>query len=161
MHIAGGQTVIATTIKLTAIKSIVVKQAASGQGVEFSFTMFRATAGSFTLSNSLARSAGRLIAAASDKQEHSTLNFDDGRTLDIGPAISGIGAELHCSGLGSIDLTPDQCGVLVIAIDCAISPFSVKYQNKHIDGLRCQGDGCAAGQLPCPTPGFCGCKAAA
>lgn len=110
-----------TTIKLSSARSIVIQPARAG-GVAFSLHVLGVPLGSFDLSNASARYAGNKTIAASDKGETSEIHFDDGRILDILPAEVGKGAQLHLKGLGFIDLTPDQCGVLNVGIDCAINP---------------------------------------
>lgn len=113
--------IVKTTIKLSTFKAIVIQPCVAG-GVAFAFSFMGIEGGGFTLCTSNARYAAIKIKAAIDKGEHSEIHLFNGNVVQIGPAISGIGAELHCSGLGSIDLTPDQCGVLIVAIECAINP---------------------------------------
>ena len=86
--------------------------------------------------------------------EH-TIKIDAGKSIVSNPDKAGGGVTFDLKFFGasmaSGVLTPDQCGVLIFALEHAMA--------KPANGLRCLGDACAAGQLPCPTPTACGCAA--
>lgn len=75
-----------------------------------------------------------------------------------------------------VDLCPDECGALIFGLECANEARKKAAQHACTDeafaarlqaatrtydkqpmegGVRCHGDGCAGGQLPCPSPEAC------
>lgn len=83
-----------------------------------------------------------------------TIKIDTAKAIVIQPAKTGAAGVrfslvMFGADIASAILTPDQCAALILGIQIAGEQTG--------PGLRCQGDVCAAGQLPCPTPQFCGC----
>lgn len=81
-----------------------------------------------------------------------TIKIDAGKSIVVQPNPNGQGVRfslvLFGADMATAVLTPDQCGALIVGIEVC---------NEKAGGLRCHGDACCAGQLPCPTPGFCRC----
>jgi hypothetical protein len=87
-----------------------------------------------------------------------TIKIDVAKSIVVQPTKTGAAGVrfslvLFGADMATAVLTPDQCAALILGIQIAGEQSGA--------GLRCQGDGCAAGQLPCPTPEFCGCAAKA
>lgn len=79
-----------------------------------------------------------------------TIKIDAGKAIVIqrnkkGPGVQ-LSLELFGASMASAILTPDQCGALI---------FGLEESNEKESGVRCHGDGCAAGQIACPTPNAC------
>jgi hypothetical protein len=85
-----------------------------------------------------------------------TIKIDAGRSLVVQPNKTGPGlrfsVEVFGHTMASVVMTPDQCGALITGIQIANEVIEAK----EGAGLRCHGDACCGGQLPCPTPGACG-----
>lgn len=93
----------------------------------------------------------------------------------VNPSIDGFSVSFAVVRGGvtdfQVNLTPDEAGVLIFALEQAVKAgaaaaerharlseeFAARLQaaSGMAGGVRCHGDGCAAGQLPCPSTKAC------
>lgn len=86
-----------------------------------------------------------------------TIKAEGGKALIIEPSKQGGGVDitamLYGVQIGKQSVTPDQCGAFIFALEQALESQQTAAGR---GGVRCHGDACGAGQLPCPTPEACG-----
>jgi hypothetical protein len=91
------------------------------------------------------------------------------KSVTVAPTASGhilLGMESYPGMVaeqwqGFADMTPDQASVLIFALEQALNAIDLSHRKELENiraggGVRCHGDACAAGQLPCPTRAACG-----
>jgi hypothetical protein len=73
-----------------------------------------------------------------------------------------IGLHTDCQTKAVFELDENQAGAFIFGIEQAFEAADRKHKaeleamHEAARGVRCHGDQCAAGQLPCPTRAACG-----
>jgi hypothetical protein len=100
-----------------------------------------------------------------------SIKLTSDKALTVVPSVSGhilLGMDSYRGIIGEkwtllAEMTPDQASVLIFALEQALNAIDLSHrkelENIRAGGVRCHGDACAAGQLPCPTRAACGVNA--